>query len=95
MKQRSAMQSSFRQPSILPGFGLTLGFSTFFLSAIVLLPLAALITKTASMGWGDFFAVAHRSTRGRVVSLVVRRSDARGAHQQRLRLRDRLDARTV
>mgnify|MGYP000379006531 CR=1 FL=1 len=26
----------FRQPSILPGFGLTLGFTTFFLSAIVL-----------------------------------------------------------
>ena len=32
----------FRNPSILPGFGLTLGFTTFFLSAIVLLPLAAL-----------------------------------------------------
>ena len=31
--------SWFRQPSILPGFGLTLGFTTFFLSALVLLPL--------------------------------------------------------
>lgn len=49
--------SSFRQPSILPGFGLTLGFSTFFLCAIVLLPLAALVMKTASMGWTDFFEV--------------------------------------
>jgi len=29
--------SRFRQPSILPGFGLTLGFTTFFLSAIVLI----------------------------------------------------------
>ena len=37
--------SRFRQPSILPGFGLTLGFTTFFLSAIVLIPLAALIIK--------------------------------------------------
>lgn len=49
---------SFRQPSILPGFGLTLGFSTFFLSAIVLVPLAALIMKTATMGWSDFLRVA-------------------------------------
>ena len=48
---------SFRQPSILPGFGLTLGFSTFFLCAIVLLPLAALVMKTATMGWEDFIRV--------------------------------------
>jgi len=48
---------SFRQPSILPGFGLTLGYTTFFLSAIVLVPLAALIMKTATMGWADFVRV--------------------------------------
>jgi sulfate transport system permease protein len=48
---------SFRQPSILPGFGLTLGYTTFFLSAIVLVPLAALIMKTATMGWSDFLRV--------------------------------------
>jgi sulfate transport system permease protein len=48
---------TFRQPSILPGFGLTLGFSTFFLSAIVLVPLAALVMKTATMGWEEFFRV--------------------------------------
>jgi sulfate transport system permease protein len=48
---------SFRQPSILPGFGLTLGFSTFFLCAIVLIPLAALVMKTATMGWHDFLGV--------------------------------------
>jgi sulfate transport system permease protein len=46
--------SWFRQPSILPGFGLTLGFTTFFLSALVLLPLAALVFRTTSMTWGDF-----------------------------------------
>jgi len=44
----------FRQPSILPGFGLTLGFTTFFLSALVLLPLAALVLRTTSMTWADF-----------------------------------------
>jgi sulfate transport system permease protein len=47
----------FRQPSILPGFGLTLGFTTFFLSAIVLLPLAALVFKTSSLTWSEFVGV--------------------------------------
>lgn len=46
-----------RNASVLPGFGLTLGFSTFFLSVIVLIPLAALIFKTAGMSWNDFLAV--------------------------------------
>ena len=55
--RRRAVAVSFRQPSILPGFGLTLGFSTFFLSAIVLVPLAALVMKTATMGWDDFVRV--------------------------------------
>jgi sulfate/thiosulfate transport system permease protein len=50
-------QSRFRQPSILPGFGLTLGFTTFFLSALVLLPLAALIFKTTAMTWDEFVGV--------------------------------------
>jgi sulfate transport system permease protein len=48
---------SFRQPSVLPGFPLTFGFTTFFLSTIVLLPLAALVLMTASMHWSDFVHV--------------------------------------
>ena len=48
---------SFRQPSVLPGFGLTFGFTTFFLSVIVLLPLAALTLAAASMHWSDFVHV--------------------------------------
>jgi sulfate transport system permease protein len=48
---------SFRSPSILPGFGITLGFSTFFLSAIVLIPLMALVTKAGTMQWSDFVGV--------------------------------------
>jgi len=47
----------FRQPSILPGFGLTLGFTVFFLSGIVLLPLAALVLKTASLSGSEFLAI--------------------------------------
>ena len=48
---------SFRKASILPGFGLTFGFTTFFLSVIVLLPLAALTLAAASMHWSDFVHV--------------------------------------
>ncbi len=48
---------AFRQPSILPGFGLTFGFTVFFLSSIVLLPLAALAFKTANLQWHEFYAI--------------------------------------
>ncbi|MGF9693046.1 MULTISPECIES: sulfate ABC transporter permease subunit CysT [unclassified Rhizobium] len=47
----------WKQPSIIPGFGLTLGFSLAYLSLIILIPLAALVWRTVSMGWGDFFAI--------------------------------------
>jgi sulfate/thiosulfate transport system permease protein len=45
------------QPTVLPGFGLTLGFTTCFLSAIVLLPLAALVVLTASTPVAHIFQV--------------------------------------
>jgi len=45
-----------RNPSALPGFGLTLGFTLFYLSAIVLLPLTALLLKPWTMGWDGFVA---------------------------------------
>ena len=48
---------SFRKPSVLPGFGLTFGVTTCFLSTIVLLPLAALVLSAASMHWSDFVRV--------------------------------------
>jgi sulfate transport system permease protein len=41
---------------VLPGFGLTLGFTLLYLSLIVLIPLSTLALKTASMGWGPFWA---------------------------------------
>lgn len=40
---------------ILPGFGLSLGWTVTWLSLIVLLPLAALVGKTASGGWHHFW----------------------------------------
>lgn len=48
----------FREPSVLPGFGPALGFSLFYLSIIVLLPLAALVAEAAGLGFGGIWNVA-------------------------------------
>lgn len=40
--------------SILPGFGLSLGFTIAYLSLIVLLPLSAAFIKTSGMTWAAF-----------------------------------------
>ena len=48
----------WKKPSILPGFGLALGFTITYLSLIILIPLAALIIKTTSLTWAEFWAIA-------------------------------------
>lgn len=47
----------WRTPSVLPGFGLTFGFSLAWLSLIVLIPLSTLFLKSAGMGWHAFLEV--------------------------------------
>ena len=47
-----------RQPSVLPGFGLALGVTVTALSFVVLIPLAALILRAASIGPAEFWALA-------------------------------------
>jgi sulfate transport system permease protein len=47
---------SLKQRSVLPGFGLTMGFTLFYLSLIVLIPLSATFLKTAAMSWGQFWS---------------------------------------
>ncbi|MGH7967833.1 MAG: sulfate ABC transporter permease subunit CysT [Limisphaerales bacterium] len=42
----------------LPGFGLTLGFTLFYLSVIVLLPLGALLWRACELSWHDFWHLA-------------------------------------
>jgi len=39
---------------VLPGFNLTLGYTVFYLSLIVLIPLSALVLKTFSLTWPQF-----------------------------------------
>ena len=43
---------------ILPGFGLTLGFTLLYLGLIVLLPLSATFLKASSLGLAEFWEVA-------------------------------------
>ena len=45
-----------KERSVLPGFGLSLGFTLFYLCLIVLIPLSAAFIKTAGMSWADFVA---------------------------------------
>ncbi|WP_273432067.1 sulfate ABC transporter permease subunit CysT [Chitinibacter tainanensis] len=47
----------FKQHSVLPGFNLSLGYSMLYLSLIVLLPLAALISKSLGLSWAQFWAI--------------------------------------
>ncbi len=48
-----------RSRRVLPGFGLTLGYTLFYLSIIVLIPLTALIFKTFTLTWDEFwFAIS-------------------------------------
>ena len=44
-----------KRPSVLPGFGLTLGFTVFYLSLIVLIPLSTLPLRSSSMTWAAFW----------------------------------------
>ena len=41
--------------SVIPGFGITLGLTLFYLSLIVLIPLAGLVFKTAEMSLPEFW----------------------------------------
>jgi sulfate/thiosulfate transport system permease protein len=45
-------------PSVLPGFGLTLGFAGLFLTFIVLIPMAALIIRAGSLPLDEFWRIA-------------------------------------
>ena len=44
----------FKQRHVLPGFGLSMGFTILYLSLIVLIPLSLLFAKTATADWAHF-----------------------------------------
>ncbi|HBG05587.1 MAG: sulfate ABC transporter permease subunit CysT [Geobacteraceae bacterium GWC2_58_44] len=50
------MGSFGRKNSVLPGFGPALGYTIFYLSIVVLIPLSALFFKTATLTWDQFLS---------------------------------------
>ncbi|MDZ4738238.1 MAG: sulfate ABC transporter permease subunit CysT [Rhodospirillaceae bacterium] len=44
----------FREPTIIPGFRLTFGFTIFYLSLIVIIPIVGLYIKTFELDWASF-----------------------------------------
>ncbi len=52
-----ALAGTGKRPArrVLPGFNLTLGYTLFYLSLIVLIPLSALLFKTFTLTWAEFW----------------------------------------
>ncbi len=51
----------FREHTVIPGFGISLGYTISYLSLIVLIPLAALVAKGTGQPWADFSAAVFDS----------------------------------
>ena len=49
------MMTMTRTRRVLPGFGITLGFTLLYLSLIVLIPLSTVLLKTATLSWSEFW----------------------------------------
>jgi sulfate transport system permease protein len=64
---RRPRRSRWVEPSILPGFGLSLGFTLFYLGVIVILPLTALALRPWELGPGGVF---HALTAPRVAAAL-------------------------
>ncbi len=54
----AAVEISKTKPQrVLPGFGLTLGYTMVYLSLLVLIPLSAVFIRSLGLGWGHFWDV--------------------------------------
>ncbi|RVQ01823.1 sulfate ABC transporter permease subunit CysT [Sinorhizobium meliloti] len=58
MTARSNTRWRFRQPSVIPGFGLALGVTLAWLTIIVLIPLSGLLWRSSGLGWSKFVELA-------------------------------------
>src|SRR5262249_26442407 len=52
------LRITLKQPSVLPGFNLTLGYTLLYLGLLVLIPLAGLVLKAARVPPAQFWAIA-------------------------------------
>ncbi|MQW85475.1 sulfate ABC transporter permease subunit CysT [Sinorhizobium saheli] len=53
-RSSSRRRWQFRQPSVIPGFGLALGVTLTWLILIVLIPISGLIWRSSGLGWSQF-----------------------------------------
>jgi sulfate transport system permease protein len=49
--------SILTRPTVIPGFGLTAGYTILYLSLLVLLPLSALVVQTVHLTWSEFWRI--------------------------------------
>lgn len=54
----AAQTLRWRRRSVLPGFGLSLGYTVVYLSLVVLIPLAGLGFRSTTLGWSEFWRIA-------------------------------------
>jgi sulfate transport system permease protein len=54
------MSEKRRNPRVIPGFGLSLGYTMMYLSLIILIPLSAIFFKSASLTWDQFVTTVTR-----------------------------------
>lgn len=69
---------AWKEHSVVPGFGLTLGFTLFYLSLIVLIPLSATFLRTAD-GLAGVLGSRGVAARGGVLQTHIRGITAGGA----------------
>jgi len=50
------MRIVLKKRSVLPGFGLTMGFTLLYLGLVVLIPLSVMFLKAATLSWGQFWS---------------------------------------
>ena len=55
IKEKDTMKG--KKKRVLPGFGLSLGFTSLYLSLFVLIPLSMVFIQTSQLGWGEFFEI--------------------------------------
>ena len=77
---------------MLPGFGLTMGFTLLYLCLLVLIPLGALVLEVVDDGLGRVLADSDRPAGRGLLQAELRGSLAGGGDQRRLRLHRGLGA---
>jgi sulfate transport system permease protein len=55
VRGEKSMAIRWKERSILPGFGLSMGFTVMYLSLIVLFPLSAIFIKTSGLTWAQLW----------------------------------------